>query len=290
MVYRKIVQAGLLAQRLGARILGLGAFTSVVGDGGVTVGQYLKIPITTGHSLTVAVAVEALERAARCRGIQPEAMTSAVVGATDRFGSACAELLAPMVAELVPMGKRECKLLEVQERVRSAGARSMRVVTNVEGVCDADLVLSATGTTAPVIQPQHLRRRAIVCDVARPRDVSSRVGKERKDVLVIEEGIVDVPGEVDFGFYFGLPPGKAYACIAEAMLLALESRYRSSSVGKRVEIGQVREMALLAHKHAFAISGAQDEGTMMSRNRIGASPEQAIVADPVFARRPLQSR
>ena len=70
MVYGKVVQAGRLAQRLGARILGLGAFTSVVGDGGATIAQRLDIPVTTGHSLTMAVAIEALEKAARSRGIQ----------------------------------------------------------------------------------------------------------------------------------------------------------------------------------------------------------------------------
>ncbi|MBE9471828.1 MAG: hypothetical protein IMY75_06965 [Chloroflexi bacterium] len=108
--YKKIVQTGRLAQRLGARILGLGAFTSVVGDGGVTVAQRLNIPVTTGHSLTVAIVIEALVEAAHCRGIRPELTTTAVVGATGSIGSACAELLAPMVAELVLIGRRESRL------------------------------------------------------------------------------------------------------------------------------------------------------------------------------------
>ena len=42
----------------------------------------------------------------------------------------------------------------------------------------------------------------LVCDVARPRDVSWRVHQERDDVLVIEGGMVEVPGPVDFGFQF----------------------------------------------------------------------------------------
>ena len=43
-VYRKIIQTGHMAEKLGANILGLGAFTSVVGDGGVTIAQSLDIP------------------------------------------------------------------------------------------------------------------------------------------------------------------------------------------------------------------------------------------------------
>jgi predicted amino acid dehydrogenase len=72
--------------------------------------------------------------------------------------------------------------------------------------------------------------------------------------LVIAGGVVDVPGEVDFGFNFGLPPGKAYACLAETMVLALDGRYESYSLGKRVRGEQVHEIAQLARKHGFRLS------------------------------------
>lgn len=254
-IYRKIVQTGRLAQRLGARILGLGAFTSVVGDGGVTVARRLRMPVTTGHSLTVVVVIEALVEAARCRGIRPELATTAVVGATGSIGSACAELLAPMVAELVLIGRRESRLAQVQTRVEAAGARLVRTSTQIEDIREAHLVLSATSAARPIIQPQHLKHGAIVCDVARPSDVSRQVAREREDVLLIEGGEIDMPGEVDFGFDFGLPPGKAYACMAEAMVLALEGQYESYSLGKQIRAEQVREIAQLARKHGFQISG-----------------------------------
>jgi fatty aldehyde-generating acyl-ACP reductase len=253
-VYRKIVRAGDLAQRLGARILGLLAFTSVVGDGGVTIAQHLGIPVTTGRSLTVAVVIEALGEAARGRGIRPELATAAVVGATGSIGSACAELLAPMVNELVLIGQRESCLARVQAQVEAAGARSVRASTRIEDIRGADMVLSATSATRPVIQPQHLKCASVVCDVALPPDVSPRVAQEREDVLVIQGGVVDVPGEVDFGFDFGLPPGKAYACMAETMVLALEGRYESYSLGRQIRVEQVREIAQLASKHGFRLS------------------------------------
>jgi fatty aldehyde-generating acyl-ACP reductase len=53
-VYRKIIQTGRMAERLGARMLGLGAFTSVVGDAGVTIAQSLDVPVTTGDSYTIS--------------------------------------------------------------------------------------------------------------------------------------------------------------------------------------------------------------------------------------------
>jgi predicted amino acid dehydrogenase len=131
----------------------------------------------------------------------------------------------------------------------------------VEDIREADLVLSATSAAQPIIQPHHLKKDAIVCDVALPRDVSPTVRRERKDVALIDGGIVGVPGHVDFGFDLGLPAGQTYACIAEVMVLALEGRYESFSLGQRVEIAKVREIAQLARKHGFRLVAQAASGT-----------------------------
>ena len=62
-VYRKIVRTGQLAKKLGARLLGLGAFTHIVGDAGVTIDRCLDIPVTTGGSYTVVSALQAARAA-----------------------------------------------------------------------------------------------------------------------------------------------------------------------------------------------------------------------------------
>jgi len=251
--YEKIVQTGHLAQKLGASIVGLLAFTSVIGDGGVTVARRLTIPVTTGRSLTVAMAVEALKEAALRRDIPLEPATVAVIGATGSIGAACAEILAPTVKELILVSRQESRLAQARARVEAAGARQVRTSTHIEDIRAARLVLSASSAGRPVVQPQHLKRGAVVCDVALPPDVSPRVARERDDVLVIEGGVIDVPGAVDFGFNFGLPPDKAYACMAETMILALEGRYESYSVGKEIRTERVYEIAQLARKHGFRL-------------------------------------
>ena len=116
------------------------------------------------------------------------------------------------------------------------------------------MILSTTNTAKPIIQPEHLKRGAAVCDVALPPDVSPRVAQERDDVLSIHGGVMDVPGEVNFHFNFGLAPGRAYACMAETMVLALEGRCESYSLGKQLQLERVHEIAQLAHKHGFKLS------------------------------------
>jgi predicted amino acid dehydrogenase len=243
-----------LAQKLGARILGLLAFTSVIGDGGMTIARNLSIPVTTGRSLTVAIAVEGLQQAASCRGVGLGSATAAVVGATGSIGSACAELLAPMVAELILVGRLDSRLAQVDAQVRRVGVSRVRISTNIEAIRDADVVLSTTNSAQPIIQPEHLKQDAVICDVAIPSDVSPRVAVERDDVLVFEGGVVNIPGGVDFHFDFGLPSGKAYACMAETMVLALEGRYENYSIGKQMRVERVHEIAQLARKHGFKLA------------------------------------
>ena len=57
--YKRLNQAARIAEKRGARIMGLGAFTSVVGDAGITVAHEADIAITSGNSLTVAATLEA---------------------------------------------------------------------------------------------------------------------------------------------------------------------------------------------------------------------------------------
>ena len=125
----------------------------------------------------------------------------------------------------------------------------------METLTQAQLVVTVTSSVGAVIEPQHLRPGSVVCDVARPRDVAAQVAAARQDVLVIDGGIVDVPGPVDFHFNFGFPPGKAYACMAETMALALEGRFEDYTLGKDIQLERVKEIESIARKHGFRLSG-----------------------------------
>ncbi len=253
-VYRKIIETGRLAERLGARLLGLGAFTSVVGDAGITIAKHLRIPVTTGDSYTVATAVQALREAARRMEIVLAEATAAVVGATGAIGRIAARLLAREVPRMILVGRRPERLAEVRAQVAAEGAE-VQVTTEVAAIREADLILTVSSALDAIIAPSHLKPGAVVCDVARPRDVSRAVAEQRDDVLVIDGGMVEVPGEVDFGFDFGFPPRMAYACMAETMILALEGRYESYTLGRDLQIEKVEEIARLAEKHGFRLAG-----------------------------------
>jgi hypothetical protein len=67
--YSRLLDAAELARKLGAQIMGLGAFTKVVGDAGVTVAKQAPLPVTTGNSYSASGALWAAHDALRKLGI-----------------------------------------------------------------------------------------------------------------------------------------------------------------------------------------------------------------------------
>ena len=177
-------------------------------------------------------------------------MRITVLGATGSIGKTCARVMAPQFARTLVVGRDLARTEGLADELPNAVA-----TTDVQSLREADVVVSVTSADSAIIFPEHLKSGSVVCDVSRPRDVSVRVAQDRPDVLVIEGGLVSVPGPVDFGFDFGFPPRTAYACMSETMLLALEERKESFTIGKDVSVEQVLETERMANKHGFSLAG-----------------------------------
>lgn len=251
---RKIVDACNVAADLGAEVVGLGAFTSVVGDKGVTIAERVQIGVTTGNSYTTATAIEGALLAAEKMGLVPAQSQAAILGATGSIGKICAKILAPQVGGLTLVGRRAEALNGLHDELGSLD--HVRIETDLDAALrEADIILAVTSAVEAVVQPEHLKPGAVVCDVARPRDVSKRVVEQRNDVLVIEGGAVAIPGEPQCDFNFGFPPGMAYACMCETMMLGLEGHTGDYSLGGDLKQEQVEETAAWGKKHGFKLGG-----------------------------------
>lgn len=268
-VIEKIVSAGKLAEKLGAEIVGLGAMTSVVGDAGVTIARNLNIAVTSGNSYTVATALEGTRKAAEIMGINMSRANVAVIGATGSIGSVCARIIAAEAGSLTLVARRPEKLERLSYQILMETGIAARLTTNVSSALkEADIVITVTSAVDTVIRPDDLKTGAVVCDVARPRDVSKQVAEKRPDVLVIEGGVVEVPGEAEFNFNFGFPGKMAYACMAETIILALEGRCESFTLGRDLTVEQVREISSLAAKHGFKLAGFRSFERALSESDI----------------------
>ncbi|PQV65493.1 putative amino acid dehydrogenase [Abditibacterium utsteinense] len=260
-IYKKLVDAGKYSADLGAKIMGLGAFTSVAGDAGVTVAQRLEgiIGVTSGNSYTVYSAIQALLLGAQKMEIEARSATVAIVGATGSIGAVSAKILASQVGEIILLGRDMAKLekLKVEVEAQSDCSAQIRVSTDIRAALrEAELVLTVSSAGKELIFPEDLKVGAVICDVARPRDVSKAVVEKRDDVLVIEGGVITVPGEdVQFNFEFGFPRSTAFACMSETMLMALEGTNQNYTLGRDLSVEQVKRIGEIAKKHGFELAG-----------------------------------
>jgi predicted amino acid dehydrogenase len=276
--YRRLIVASRMAQRLGARIMGLGAFTKVVGDAGMTVAYKSDIAITSGNSLTVAATLEAAKQAVITMGGRIDEGRAVVIGATGSIGAVCSRLIAQAIQDVVLVAPRPEKLIALKKTIEkeTPGARVVIATDASPHLGDADLVVTTTTAIGQkVIDVLKLKPGCVVCDVARPPDVKEEDAKLRPDILVVESGEILLPGEPDFGFDIGLPPGVAYACLAEAAVLAMEGRFENFTLGRNIEMEKVKEMYRLFKKHGLQLEGLRSFGRYVTEEEVAKKRELA---------------
>jgi len=291
-----------LAVDRGARIVGLGAYTSVVTRGGTLLkGKY--VPLTTGNSYTVVAGVDAIKFASEKSGIPLSEATASIVGATGAIGKALAILLGKDLHRIILVGNPAhpkssvrrlrrvgielciyiSKLLKtgwnpyegsigeylsglrlpspddldswngILEVLKENGFISITTDIN-SALIESQIIVTATNSPKEIIDPNVVRRHSIICDISRPPNVSPSIKKIRPDILVIDGGIIEIPGRPSLGWRFGLDRGLAYACMSETMMLALERDYRDMSLGSDLTLEAMDYFRELAKKHGFKLS------------------------------------
>jgi predicted amino acid dehydrogenase len=267
--YRRLLAAAEIGKKLGAQIMGLGAFTKVVGDAGITVAKRAPLPITTGNSYSASGALwaahDAVERLGlvtleKGKKVKGKAM---VVGATGAIGSACARLLARTTEELHLVSPEAAKLLILEKSILKESPGIKLVLSSYadsdENIGDMDMIVTATsGAGKKILDIMQVKPGCVITDVARPLDLSAEDVEKRPDVLVIESGEISLPGDVRMKSIGFEDRSVVYACLAETIVLALEGRFENFTLGRNLEWGKVHEIYKLGLKHGMqlaAISG-----------------------------------
>jgi predicted amino acid dehydrogenase len=266
--YNRLRQAAQMAERKGARIMGLGAFTSVVGDAGITVAHEADIAITSGNSLTVAATLEAAKQAVINMGATDLTKGKVmIIGATGSIGSVCSRLLAQAIYDVVLVSIEPERLIDLKRTIQeeTPGAKVAIATRPDELLGECDLIVTATSAFGQrIVDITKCKPGAVICDVARPPDISPAEAALRPDVLVIESGEVLIPGDIDFGYNIGLPPKTAYACLAETALLAMDGRFEDYTLGRNISVERVKEIYRLFKKHQFQIADLRSYDEVVS--------------------------
>lgn len=250
----KIENAVEQARDFGCRVVGLGAYTSILSGN----CKRIKTPgtiLTSGNSFTVGMAMEAMKQAARDSGIELKKSRLAVLGATGNIGATLAQMMAPQV-ESTLLVVRDAHSPRVKSMVEEFGrvTSKIEVTDDMQALRKCNLIAAASNSPEPLIFAEHLSDDpVIVCDVAVPADVSPDVALEKPLTTVMRGGVVRLPHNEDFVIAgLDLEPGFAFACMAETLLMGLEGVTESVSFGP-IKAEGVNWALEAARKHGFAL-------------------------------------
>ncbi len=242
--------AAKLGVEAGARVVGFGAHTSIVGQ--LDERWRDDVAWVSGNALTAAAAAEVARAGAARRGLP---LRVGVLGGAGSIGALVAELLAPHAEEIVLVGReRSAARLQAVAR-RALGACRWRVSTDAHDLAATSVIIAASNAPEPVLRAAHLGRPTLVVDVAVPGDAHAELdGLE--GVTVVRGGAVRLPGAAALGIdALDLGDGHVHACLAETLLCGLGALYDTALAGSP-SVARARRLLALAQEHGFVIDEA----------------------------------
>lgn len=256
-------QAAADAHAWGAKLIGLGSMTGIVGGRGSHLAEQSPLAVTTGNSLTVFAALENLTEACREINTNLSEENVAIVGIPGSIATAAARLLVSKCKSLVLVGRR-------------SSVRTQRLCEelNAEFTCDVaealskcKIVVSATSSGDCIFQ-KDLLPGSIVVDVAVPTDVV-QLSEPREDVLILSGGLTQIPESMSLNSaYFWFQNGMIPSCLGETTLLALENRPENYSVGQDLSPEGILEIGQRAKKHGFRFNRLYSFGLELAEERL----------------------
>ena len=266
---------------MGCELIGLGAICAIVGLRGEALEARIPKPVTTGNSLTCWASAETV-----CRldeALQARAGYSGrvlIVGFPGTMSEALAAVLAARGVSVevwhpnIPK-RLERTLCKIEKASGSSIVRHTDLSAALEGV---GIVVGASSLGAALAKVE-LPPGTVVVDVAQPLDTSG-AQRARADLLVVEGELVEMPRATGaawrslftsaYNAVVGQGSDRVYACLAEPMVLAMEERAESFSVGKHIAPDKVEEIGALALAHGFAVRGLYTGRRRLDEGRLAA--------------------
>ena len=230
-VLPKIEAAVDLAVELGCGVVGLGALTATIAKGGQLLRKRKDIGVTNGNAFTSWMTYRGLERILDQFPIHNPSI--AFVGATGSVGSSVVDLVAKseLSTDITLVARNVPRLEKLADKVRRTDPwMNVTTATDIDAVREADIVVLMTSSADALLKSEHLKPGAIILDDTQPRNTDPALSSERPDVLIVDGGLVSIPG-VQVNAHIGLPQGHSYACLAETMLLGLAGHDGHFSIG-----------------------------------------------------------
>jgi fatty aldehyde-generating acyl-ACP reductase len=217
---KRILQTTRLAEKLGCRLIGLGALSTSMSNAGEYLIDKVNIGITTGYAYTIAIILQMLDEVVDTFGMELQSKTLAIVGAAGYMGVPSSRI----ISEQKKIGKillvdRPAKRPMLELLRKEIQTATTEVSTTLQSLRQADIVIVVTNSVEVLIKPEHLKPGAVVLDDSQPRNTSKDLVWTRPDVLILDV-IANAPG-INCNFPFGFPHSDdVFTCCGEVLLLS----------------------------------------------------------------------
>ncbi len=268
LVRRKIQQAIRLAKHLGVRVVGLGGMTGSMTEGGAGLSEKNGMVVTAGRAYTSFVVKSYVDDAIARLELQKKDLCIAIVGAAGGVGSAVTKLILGEQFKRVILIDLERKLDIAREIIKDLPEGTVELTHKISAVSEADIIVTATNAPEAVVASDDIQPGTIIVDHAEPSDISLAIIEARKDILVIEAGVLKAHSSISVGTDFRLAnKGELFCCLTEAMAIAASDwhiRYEPRNITPEL----ISKIASIATEMGFRLAPYQAYGRMISEEQI----------------------
>ena len=232
---KRIIQCAQYAEKIGVRMIGLGALTSSMTRGGLDIIEHVSVGVTTGHAMTTYVVSLNTKSIAEKMGYDLTHSSIAIVGAAGSIGSNTARFLAQSGAEnflFIDTKYKTDLLYALRNEIEATYPKCrIKISNNIANVKDVRIIVTATNAHEEIVYSKYVSLGTIIVDDAQPTDIAADV-MQRQDVLVLEAGVLDVPGVV-VPINLGLHnTNDIFSCLAEVTCLVANGWSGHFSLGR----------------------------------------------------------
>lgn len=254
-----------------SELVGLGALCAIVGLRGEELAQQVKLPVTTGNALTCWTSVETTaklyERLSRGPRFRRRVLMVGMPGTiANPLAAVLAERGLPVEVYHPSWPKPLSKFVD---QLEAKTGRAIPRWTDLQAAVQDKGILVGASSLGGELAQVDLRPGTAVVDVAQPLDTTP-AQRRREDLLIVEGEMLGLPKATDgrwqrftskvYNMVVGQDDRHVLACLAEPMVLCLEERAESFSLGRNLDPARVHEIGALARRHGFEVRDFLHDG------------------------------
>lgn len=254
----KVMDAVLHAKTMGAKIVTLGGFTSIVLEGNLNLFSQDETKFTTGNTLTASYIVKGIEKAALQHKIDIQESAILIIGATGDIGIACVNYLKNKSKKMLLNARNNQRLVNLSKQLTDENIAVNYSISIDQLIHEADIIICVASSTG--IKLTNCKKGVLICDAGYPKNLETKI-EDSININLFHGGM----GQVSQGFNF-MPdysnniyrypsPNVIHGCLLEAMLLAFENKIENYSTGKgNITVDKMEEIYALSMKHGITLA------------------------------------